>query len=672
MQDPAHESPVLSSLAPAAPTSPRPITRPSGPRTRRPGFKAPLPLNLSNGNSPSDESVPAYSGRNSPVFHGGSRPHSPMASLSQLSETALNSTCKVPLRREQGVQTCITENHPQANTTTNYAAASSTSGEPSRSSTPAVKLIVKPPTLETPPALNFESVPVAWKGLTLQAAQWTFSSEQLQDIVSRAIRMSAQEEFIRLLSVKMLDEELRQETERLETLKATTQSQYRFNMHRRTMLLQSLLAVAGSGDADPTAMINLTTQLAEITVSCDRLMETMVSIADQRAQIQHLQDVHISSALAMALRKLNGSYAKRTVELKESRAHIEQLKAELEEAWNVAEDMAQEMDDLDNFHSGFSSGAEEDTTMLKGDDETMNDLSVRLAKVSRITGTAVVSKAILTNLGDAPGSGTENAEPAEPESAPLPPSTPASPALDRDTDRMSRVFAARKRSTRRSKASLRIPKSTTSPPTADRASVMSRRSRSKSLRSIKNGESFPPPVPVVVDSFLEMSETRPGSPVQETTPPVPQLPADISSAASGSAPPAPTSPRPTSPHFDIPGITIDYVEEQPSSNNAAPTRRVQSMMPPQVHQRSMDDSEVKSTSARRVSKAEYGKFDGWPWGGGDGKKKRHSMPLTRLSLDEAKKSVAEKAFGAALRRESSLGPAASAKSTEDVRSVGTS
>ena len=283
------------------------------------------------------------------------------------------------------------------------------------------------------------------------------------------------------------------------------------------MLLQSFMALAAGGELDCVAMVNLTTQLAEITVSCDRLMETMLRTADQRAQIQHLQDVHISSALAMALRKLNGSYAKRTAELKEARAHIEQLKAELEDAWNIADDLAREMDDLDNFHSGFSSGEEGDDTAsgpMRAEDDTLNDASVRMARVVPILGTAVASKATLTNLA---------------EDVSRPPPSAGLPTPDRDMDRTSRVSAARKRSSRTSKASLRIPKNQTGTQAADRTSVYSKRSRSKSL---KGQEPAVPSLPV--DSFLEMAETRPTSPAQTdirqstSTPPVPHLPAAAS------------------------------------------------------------------------------------------------------------------------------------------------
>ena len=288
-------------------------------------------------------------------------------------------------------------------------------------------------------------------------------------------------------------------------------------MHRRAMLLQSLAALSQSqSDGDGEALYNLTTQLAELTASCDRLMETLIHVADQKAQIQHLQDLHVASALAMALRKLNASYAKRTAELQETRARNDELKAELEEAWNMAQDMAQEMDDLDNFNLDFT---DEEFTP-DGDDEPSNSAleaeiysdmdrmsnisSMRDAEVVGITGKAVVAKATVTSLagvdGLAAGAG----------------------------DRASRVVAAKKRSSRASKASLRIPKTPTdgNRERHNRSSIYSirnrRRSRSKSVRRTGEGGSKQvPDVPIIrlpeptrsrEGSFLELSHTRPASP----------------------------------------------------------------------------------------------------------------------------------------------------------------
>ncbi|KAK2462753.1 hypothetical protein APHAL10511_005271 [Amanita phalloides] len=60
-----------------------------------------------------------------------------------------------------------------------------------------------------------------------------------------------------------------------------------------------------------------------------------------------MMDVHWGSSLAVALRKLNRSYGKRTVELNKSREKISQLEAQLEDAWKEAERLAQEMDAYD-------------------------------------------------------------------------------------------------------------------------------------------------------------------------------------------------------------------------------------------------------------------------------------------------------------------------------------
>lgn len=592
-----------------------------------------------------------------------------MASISQLSELAYSQSST---HLDKGVQAVP------------YPESRGSISSPSRTSSPAVKVLPKPPTLAIPPALNFDTEAIQWKGLTLEAAQWTFSSSELQDIVSRAIRKSAHESFIKLLSVKTMDEELVKEVERLDTLRLTTQSQYRFNMHRRTMFLQSLVSLS-SGDGDYTALGNLAKQLSEITAACDRLMESMLRISDQRAQIQRIQEVHDASALAMALRKLNGSYAKRTSELKELRSQNDQLKAELEEAWRVAEEMAQEMDDLDNFQTGFSEGdgegegdgevpapegaedvpanappddpeADGEGDFLGVDEDLLVDASVRLAKVINITGTAVATKATLTNLPD-------------------------DRSIRSGTDRASRVSAARRRSSRTSKASLRIPRSQQSGSQGDRPpSVFSRKrslSRGKSIRrgtedslSVSDVPPVPGPSNLHLDtglaapkdsSFLELAETRPGSPVTPETPPQlppkPQVLADSPTAID-----ALEKIRPTTMALDLPPINISSPVEgsddvhdqllQPESgeNDLSMMRRVQSMAPPPRITRSQDDSDVNTSSRsgpsssaglKRSSSINDKKFDGWPWAtlGAGRKSKRTSLPMTRVSLESAKKNM---------------------------------
>ncbi|KAH9951106.1 hypothetical protein B0H21DRAFT_685524 [Amylocystis lapponica] len=378
------------------------------------------------------------------------------------------------------------------------------SDRPTSSSTlvsaPVVKVIPKRPPFPHPPPLNFESVPVSQRSMTLEAAQWSLTSEQLQELVSHAIRKSAEESFIRLVSLKTFDEELPAELERLSTLQATTQAQYRFKMHRRAMLLQSLNALSFNQSTetnDGEALANLTTQLAELTISCDRLMEMLISVADQRAQLQHMQDVHVSSALAMGLRKLNASYGKRKTELKVTRAELDELKAELRDAWLVAEDMAQEMDDLDNFPRDDFESAGDDSASLAGGRLTTS--SVESAQVVEVTGTAVASTATLASL----------------------------PPVE-DSDHAGRVSAARKRSVRVSNLRLH------GLSVADGAAGPSRRGRKPSLSTKIPGLSV-----IQVDtaslsegSFLEMAETRPATPASAVTldmppapvPPVPPLP----------------------------------------------------------------------------------------------------------------------------------------------------
>ncbi|KAJ6605842.1 hypothetical protein B0H10DRAFT_2076105 [Mycena sp. CBHHK59/15] len=177
---------------------------------------------------------------------------------------------------------------------------------------------------EQPSVKAFDSVPVKWKGLPLEAALWTFNSKELQELVSRAIRSSSRESFIRLLSVETLDHSLPDELDRLNALKAMTQSKYRF-----------------------TLVTKLTGQLSQTMAECDQLLEDLLQIADQIAQIMRLLDTHWASALATALRKLNSSYGRRTTELLAARERIGSLEAELNDAWQQAETLAREMDGLD-------------------------------------------------------------------------------------------------------------------------------------------------------------------------------------------------------------------------------------------------------------------------------------------------------------------------------------
>jgi chromosome segregation ATPase len=139
----------------------------------------------------------------------------------------------------------------------------------------------------------------------------TFNSQELQELVSRAIRLTARESFIRLLSLENLDRALPAEAERLSASKSATQSKYRFLVHRRTMLLQAINSSAetssstnNNANKNDDAVSQLVVQLAQTTAECDRVLEELLLHSDQLAQIEQTINLHWASALAVALRKV--------------------------------------------------------------------------------------------------------------------------------------------------------------------------------------------------------------------------------------------------------------------------------------------------------------------------------------------------------------------------------
>lgn len=341
--------------------SPGPRGRPMGPRTPKPLLQQPsTALTVDISHSPS-----------SSTFHGSS----PSLSLSRLissSPTAQSPPHAAPPFTPDGVPPVYAESpyssvqslavHSAVPTAVFRDVGIQTTPPPTptvESRPPLVKTLSKPVILAPPPLLDFEKTRIAFKGIPLEAAQWTFSSAELQEVVGRAIRLSARESFIRILSIETLDVTIAAEKERLETLKMTTQSQYRFQVFRRTMLLQALTSSASAATQDPEAVCSLASQLSETTAACDRLMEELLRVADQQAQISKVLDLHWASALAIALRKINKSYEKRVGELRVAQDRVEVLEAELSEAWKEAEDIAQEMDELED--AGWED--EEDVTV---------------------------------------------------------------------------------------------------------------------------------------------------------------------------------------------------------------------------------------------------------------------------------------------------------------------
>ena len=181
--------------------------------------------------------------------------------------------------------------------------------------------------LVPPPGIKFESTPVPWKALPLEAALCKYlqivtywrvlrrhsgmlDSNELQNIVARAIQSS--DSFVRLVTLENIDNVLPAELKRLDALRSVTQSRYRFLVHRRTMLFQALnssLIGAKQKNDDITLVIGgLASQLADTIAECEKLSEELLSISDQTAQINKLIDIHLGSAFAVALRKVDNPF----------------------------------------------------------------------------------------------------------------------------------------------------------------------------------------------------------------------------------------------------------------------------------------------------------------------------------------------------------------------------
>ncbi|CAE6479169.1 unnamed protein product [Rhizoctonia solani] len=199
----------------------------------------------------------------------------------------------------------------------------------------------KPAVFKQPPSPTFEPVPVRWRGLTMDAAKWTFSSNQLHNIVSRAIKQSAETSCVRLLPLDVLDQELPVEVERLEQLRDVLQTKYKAQVRRRRLLMRSLaLYIDGH---DPPTSKRLLDELEDVGVVCDQLAEDLYLVGDQLGQIARLRDVHHTSALAVALRKINQSYIRARSEVVELQAERTSLEAERDEAWLMAESLEREL-----------------------------------------------------------------------------------------------------------------------------------------------------------------------------------------------------------------------------------------------------------------------------------------------------------------------------------------
>ncbi|KAF8634379.1 hypothetical protein AX15_000949 [Amanita polypyramis BW_CC] len=177
-----------------------------------------------------------------------------------------------------------------------------------------------------------------FKGLTLEAAKWTFTSAELQAIVSRAIQRSAEALSIRLLRLETLDNDIPEDLSRLEAERRAIQIKYKTTSHRRINLLESLSNSPNSQPVDRDSTFHTIEALKDVSGQLDQLTESLHSVDEQIACLNTLVLKHSGSALAMALRKLNKSFLEKLAELELAKNDIARLGAERDEALKQAEE----------------------------------------------------------------------------------------------------------------------------------------------------------------------------------------------------------------------------------------------------------------------------------------------------------------------------------------------
>ncbi|KAI0320575.1 hypothetical protein OF83DRAFT_1212020 [Amylostereum chailletii] len=146
---------------------------------------------------------------------------------------------------------------------------------------------------------KFHRTQVKCKGHSMEATQWILSSEELQTIVSKAIKQSAEPHYIHLLSLQA------PQAQCMLTAVSTQADTGEVNVQHLCAKLYDLRAVMGSMD-------ELAEQLYDTRYQAQLLYDTRY-----QAQLVRLASMHSSSALAVALWKLNASFSKRTKEAKE-------------------------------------------------------------------------------------------------------------------------------------------------------------------------------------------------------------------------------------------------------------------------------------------------------------------------------------------------------------------
>ena len=295
-------------------------------------------------------------------------------------------TVMAPQRRPAGMRPRLPfgPRRPTQASLGHFASSSSSfsrlgSSSSSINSSPDAKQTVHPFTsttpLSTPPATTptFKPTPVRWRGYTYDVAQWLLTSNELQTIVSRAIRQSTNPSNVRLLTLDILDRELPEEISRLETRRVDIETNYKVQVRKRRQLLHYLSCMAQQPvreRMDPFQIAaRFAEELNEVDNTCDKLTTDLLDVSDQISQIKRLREVHCTSAFNVALRKL---YARFTTQVEENavlQQEVADLVAARDFAWNQAQALAEDIDRMDpplDHDSHFSDydDAHNDTTNI--------------------------------------------------------------------------------------------------------------------------------------------------------------------------------------------------------------------------------------------------------------------------------------------------------------------
>lgn len=194
---------------------------------------------------------------------------------------------------------------------------------------------------------RFQVQPPKFKGVTMEAAKWTFTTDELQAIASRAIREAAEGSSIRLLHLRTLDNDIPEDLRRLEAEGREIQFRYKACSRRRQKLLDNLSnSLSSPGNESPGASLRVIETLKEVTAQMDKLAEDLHSVDAQIARLNGLVLRHSGGALSMALRKLNKSWHEKVAELDDLKLKFRRVEAEREEAYRQADEACRQVDEV--------------------------------------------------------------------------------------------------------------------------------------------------------------------------------------------------------------------------------------------------------------------------------------------------------------------------------------